>query len=272
MAQMVGALRGGTRLDPRAVLQIVQPALLGLMDGAVSTLTPLFAAAQLTHSASSTFLVGFAGALGAGISMGLVEALSDDGAISGRSGPLSCGLITGGSTALGGMLHTLPFLVGDIGVGRTRLRCRRRRADRNRLHPLPFHGQPVRQDGRPGHRRRWLRLPFGDVAGTDRCGRLKAPVFEDHRMIATTLGRASLSEYTVAAARKWLTGRGHGWHRALAFAGPAVVASIAYMGPGQFRDEHSGRSKVRLQPPMGRAARQSRRDAVPGALGQARYH
>jgi VIT1/CCC1 family predicted Fe2+/Mn2+ transporter len=116
MAQMVQALRSGTPLDSRLVLRVVQPALLGLMDGAVSTLAPLFAAAQLTHSAASTFLVGLAGALGAGISMGLAEALSDDGAISGRGGPVMRGLITGGSTALGGMLHTLPFLVGDIRV------------------------------------------------------------------------------------------------------------------------------------------------------------
>ena len=116
MAQMVQALRSGAPLEARAVLQVVQPALLGFMDGAVSTLAPLFAAAELTHSAAAAFFVGLAGALGAGISMGLAEALSDDGAISGRGEPLSRGLITGGSTALGGMLHALPFLIGNIAV------------------------------------------------------------------------------------------------------------------------------------------------------------
>jgi hypothetical protein len=116
MAQMVQTLRSGTPLDSRAVLQVVQPAPLGLMDGAVSTLAPLSAAAQLTHSAASTFLVGLAGALGAGISMGLAEALSDDGKVSGRGGPFVRGLITDGSTALGGMLHPLPFLISNIAV------------------------------------------------------------------------------------------------------------------------------------------------------------
>lgn len=116
MAQLVQVLRNGTSLESRAVLQVVQPALLGFMDGAVSTLAPLFATAELTHSAATAFFVGLAGALGAGISMGLAEALSDDGAISGRGRPLAWGLITGGSTALGGMLHTFPFLIGNIAV------------------------------------------------------------------------------------------------------------------------------------------------------------
>jgi erythrin-vacuolar iron transport family protein len=114
MSQMVHALRPGTPIDSRVVLQVVQPALLGLMDGAVSTLAPIFAAAGLTHSPASVFLVGLAGSLGAGVSMGLAGALSDDGVISGQGGPLARGLITDGSTALGGMLHTLPFLVGNI--------------------------------------------------------------------------------------------------------------------------------------------------------------
>lgn len=96
------------------VLQKVQPALLGLMDGSVSTLAPLFAAAGLTHQANKTFFVGLAASLGAGISMGLAEALSDDGLVSGRGNPVKRGLITGSATALGGMLHTLPFLIQDI--------------------------------------------------------------------------------------------------------------------------------------------------------------
>ncbi|WP_151088752.1 VIT1/CCC1 transporter family protein [Hymenobacter baengnokdamensis] len=98
------------------VLQKVQPALLGLMDGSVSTLAPLFAAAGLTHSAHAAFFVGLAASVGAGISMGLAEALSDDGAVTGRGNPWMRGLITGGATTLGGMLHTLPFLISDLAL------------------------------------------------------------------------------------------------------------------------------------------------------------
>lgn len=93
------------------VLQKVQPALLGLMDGSVSTLAPLFATAGLTQSSHSAFFVGLAASVGAGISMGLSEALSDDGAVTGRGKPLVRGVITGLATTLGGMLHTLPFLL-----------------------------------------------------------------------------------------------------------------------------------------------------------------
>lgn len=96
------------------VLQKVQPALLGFMDGSVSTLAPLFAAAGLTSRPLSAFYVGLAASLGAGISMGLAEALSDDGEVSGRGHPLTRGLITGFATVLGGMLHTLPFLLPDL--------------------------------------------------------------------------------------------------------------------------------------------------------------
>lgn len=98
------------------VLQKVQPALLGLMDGSVSTLAPIFAAAGLTHSPHAAFFVGLAASLGAGISMGLAEALSDDGTVTGRGNPWMRGLITGGATALGGMLHTLPFLISSLGL------------------------------------------------------------------------------------------------------------------------------------------------------------
>jgi erythrin-vacuolar iron transport family protein len=96
------------------VLQVVQPGLLGLMDGSVSTLAPLFATATLTGRTWSAFLVGLAASIGAGISMGLAEALSDDGQISGRGKPLMRGVITGGGTVIGGMLHTLPFLLSDL--------------------------------------------------------------------------------------------------------------------------------------------------------------
>jgi VIT1/CCC1 family predicted Fe2+/Mn2+ transporter len=96
------------------VLQVVQPGLLGLMDGSVSTLAPLFATATLTGRTESAFLVGLAASVGAGISMGLAEALSDDGQISGRGKPLMRGVITGGGTVIGGMLHTLPFLLSSL--------------------------------------------------------------------------------------------------------------------------------------------------------------
>jgi VIT1/CCC1 family predicted Fe2+/Mn2+ transporter len=98
------------------VLQKVQPALLGLMDGSVSTLAPLFAAAGLTRDPMKTFFVGLAASVGAGISMGLAEALSDDGVVTGRGTPILRGSITGIATTLGGMLHTLPFLVHRLGL------------------------------------------------------------------------------------------------------------------------------------------------------------
>lgn len=95
------------------VLQYVQPGLAGLMDGSVSTLAPLFAAAFATHNNWETFLVGLAASIGAGISMGFAEALSDDGSLTGRGSPLLRGGICGMMTALGGLGHTLPYLVPD---------------------------------------------------------------------------------------------------------------------------------------------------------------
>lgn len=95
------------------VLQYVQPGLAGLMDGSVSTLAPLFAAAFATHHNWQTFLVGLAASIGAGISMGFAEALSDDGSLTGRGSPLLRGGICGLMTALGGLGHTLPYLVPD---------------------------------------------------------------------------------------------------------------------------------------------------------------
>jgi VIT1/CCC1 family predicted Fe2+/Mn2+ transporter len=100
--------------DHTLVLQRVQPALLGLMDGSVSTLAPLFAAAELTHRPLSAFYVGLAASLGAAISMGLAEALSDDGVVSGRGNPWQRGAITGIGTMIGGMFHTLPFLIPNL--------------------------------------------------------------------------------------------------------------------------------------------------------------
>lgn len=96
------------------LLQYVQPGLAGLMDGSVSTLAPLFAAAFATHSPFETFLVGLAASVGAGISMGFAEALSDDGAITGRGSPWLRGIVSGLMTAIGGLGHTLPYLIPDF--------------------------------------------------------------------------------------------------------------------------------------------------------------
>ena len=98
------------------VLQIVQPGLAGLMDGSVSTLAPVFAAAFATRNSRDAFVVGLAASLGAGISMGFAEALSDDGSLTGRGHPWARGLICGLMTALGGIGHTLPFLIKDFRV------------------------------------------------------------------------------------------------------------------------------------------------------------
>ncbi len=96
------------------VLQVVQPGLAGLMDGSVSTLAPLFAAAFATHDSHDALLVGLAASVGAGISMGFAEALSDDGALTGRGHPWIRGVVCGLMTTLGGLGHTLPFLLSDF--------------------------------------------------------------------------------------------------------------------------------------------------------------
>jgi erythrin-vacuolar iron transport family protein len=96
------------------VLQIVQPGLAGLMDGSVSTLAPVFAAAFATRNSWDAFLVGIAASVGAGISMGFAEALSDDGSLTGRGHPRVRGVICGAMTALGGVGHTLPFLISNF--------------------------------------------------------------------------------------------------------------------------------------------------------------
>src|SRR5882762_949263 len=96
------------------LLQVVQPGLLGLMDGSISTLAPLFAAAFATHQSSDAFRVGLAASIGAGISMGFSESQSDDGSLTGRGSPWLRGAITGLMTTAGGIGHTLPFLISDF--------------------------------------------------------------------------------------------------------------------------------------------------------------
>ena len=101
------------------LLQYVQPGLIGLMDGSVSTLAPLFAAAFATHSTWETFLVGMAASVGAGISMGFAEAASDDGSLTGRGAPWIRGSVCGVMTTIGGVGHTLPYLIPDFGTATT---------------------------------------------------------------------------------------------------------------------------------------------------------
>lgn len=96
------------------VLRIVQPGLLGLADGSISTLAPLFAAAVATGSSRVALLVGLSAAVGAAISMGVSEALSDDGSLTGRGGPWRRGIVTGVGTLMGAGLHSLPFLIPDF--------------------------------------------------------------------------------------------------------------------------------------------------------------
>lgn len=111
--------RGGKRPrteeeHTRFVLQTVQPGLAGLMDGSVSTLAPIFAVAFATHKPHFAFLAGLAAAIGAGISMAFAEALSDTGELTGRGTPLRRGVIIGAMTFLGGIFHTLPFLISSF--------------------------------------------------------------------------------------------------------------------------------------------------------------
>jgi len=112
-AHMAGGAREREDEDARKrfVLQIIQPGLVGLMDGSVSTLAPVFAAAFATRDPWNTFLVGMAASIGAGISMGFAEALADDGKLSGRGAPLLRGLVCGLMTTAGGLGHTLPYLI-----------------------------------------------------------------------------------------------------------------------------------------------------------------
>jgi VIT1/CCC1 family predicted Fe2+/Mn2+ transporter len=111
VAQFITGWQGAD--ERRVVLQLVQPGLIGLIDGTISTLAPIFAAAYLAGSREA-LLVGLAAALGAAISMGLSEGLSDDGSLTGRGSSLARGLITGSATFVGGTMHALPFLINDL--------------------------------------------------------------------------------------------------------------------------------------------------------------
>jgi erythrin-vacuolar iron transport family protein len=110
---VLNSWRGASDRD--RLLKVVQPGLIGLIDGTVSTLAPIFASAYLAGSRAA-LLVGLAAALGAAISMGISEGLSDDGTITGRGDSLTRGTITGIATFIGGSLHALPFLINDVGT------------------------------------------------------------------------------------------------------------------------------------------------------------
>jgi VIT1/CCC1 family predicted Fe2+/Mn2+ transporter len=105
--------RWGAATQQQRLLQVVQPGLIGLIDGTVSTLAPIFAAAYISGSRAA-LLVGLAAGLGAAISMGISEALSDDGTLTGRGGSVQRGLITGIATFVGGTAHALPFLISNV--------------------------------------------------------------------------------------------------------------------------------------------------------------
>ena len=117
--QLAELFHAATSKDDKShqfLLRVVQPGLAGLMDGSVSTLAPIFATAFATHHPFTAFLVGMASATGAGISMAFSEGLSDDGVLTGRGSPLIRGSITGLMTFIGGSLHTLPFLLPNLGA------------------------------------------------------------------------------------------------------------------------------------------------------------
>src|ERR1700758_428832 len=102
--------------DHTFLLQRVQPAMVGLIDGSLSTLAPIFAVVLASHDTRYAFIAGLATSLGAGVSMGFSEALSDTGELTGRGSPVVRGSITGGGTFIGGILHSLPFLIPHYGV------------------------------------------------------------------------------------------------------------------------------------------------------------
>ena len=121
-AEVLGEQGRGSETSERHrqfVLTYVQPGLAGLMDGSVSTLAPVFAAAFATGDTHQTFLVGLAAAIGAGISMGFTEAASDDGKLTGRGSPVKRGLAAGIMTAIGGLGHALPYLIADFAMATT---------------------------------------------------------------------------------------------------------------------------------------------------------
>ena len=148
------------------ILTYVQPGLAGLMDGSVSTLAPIFAAAFATQDTWQTFLVGLAASIGAGISMGFTEVASDDGKLSGRGSPIKRGLATGIMTTVGGLGHALPYLIPHFWTATAiaAVDCLRRTLG-HRRNAEPLHGNAVLARGLPGGARRRAGVGAGVLIG-----------------------------------------------------------------------------------------------------------
>jgi hypothetical protein len=144
------------------VLQVIQPGLAGLMDGSVSTLAPLFAAAFATHNSLDAFRVGLAASIGAGISMGFAEALSDDGSLTGRGHPWIRGVVCGLMTTLGGIGHTMPYLIPSFRVATAVAVIVVAMEWRHLVDPQPLHGHAARLSCDTSRRGRRARVPGGD--------------------------------------------------------------------------------------------------------------
>ena len=146
------------------LLQVIQPGLAGLMDGSVSTLAPLFAAAYASHKTWEAFLVGMAASLGAGISMAFAEGLSDDGSLTGRGSPWIRGLVTGAMTTAGGLGHTLPFLIHNFRTAMTvAIYCGGGGIGNDQLRPAQVYGHAVLAGGVSGGSGRSAGVFDGDI-------------------------------------------------------------------------------------------------------------
>ena len=190
------------------VLQIVQPGLAGLMDGSVSTLVPVFAAALATKNSWDAFLVGMAASLGAGISMGFAEALSDDGSLTGRGHPWARGLICGAMTTLGGIGHTLPFVIKEFQFAFGDCNCRRPcRTRGHHMGATPVHGYASVLRSSAGGTWRSTRVhyghPYRKIVRTVRANHWRHGMILSERSISNGTRRRGL-----ARERKKTLGRG----------------------------------------------------------------
>ena len=186
------------------VLQIVQPGLAGLMDGSVSTLAPLFAAAVATQNTHDAFIVGLAASIGAGISMGFAEALSDDGSLTGRGHPWIRGLVCGLMTTAGGLGHTVPFLVPQYRVAMTlAIVGRRAGAACDQLHPPSVHGYAVDVGNRASGSGRGAGISDG-MAARKRVSRVTAVKPQRRLLIGVPGGTPMIVELVRAQALRFL--------------------------------------------------------------------
>ena len=198
------------------MLQYVQPGLAGLMDGSVSTLAPLFAAAFATHNTWATFLVGMAASVGAGISMAFAEALSDDGSLTGRGSPIIRGVVTGGMTALGGLGHTLALSDPAFPHRHHRFVLRRRGGTGGDfLDPHQIHGHAVPAGGVPGGGRR-------------RAGVRRRHI--DRELVSLLRPTRWLSPSPTSPTRIWRRCRCRTWPRSASSSSPATSTGCAAAG------------------------------------------